>query len=1015
MPTLCLVPTPLRASRVARRLCDAEGGLLFGPRVLTPEDLVAGLLATVGEARPLLTPLAERVLAVEAGRAAGDPFAGLSPSSGLARAVAAAVAELRRGEVTAEAAQGAASDLEGRAAARLSSMGAVLAAYESRLAERGLLDRAAGLRAAADASRRGCTSLATADLSLLVVDGFYALAPGALDLVTSLAWRAGVTFFRLPYFPERPDLSSPAEPLVRRVEALHEISAQREMEVTFPQLDGRAPRLASLLAAVAGGPGGAPSSGTGGRVLGLAAPDERGEVEQAARLAARLLDEGFAPDEIAFLAPLPGELAAPLRRACAANGVPLACGKGAPLDRAQPVRAIRAALDAAPRLGRGAAEALAGSTYLGTPAPGRFGHWLDLAGAMEGRGDPEQALRARAARLTAAGAAGERAALLLAAGWLRELNGLLRPLGATEATARQRAGQLRALIQAMGARRRAARAEPEAARRDLGALSRLEECADSLAEALGLLGRGGERLGLAEWLSLLDLALGAASLPAAAEPAAGAVELWPLSEAPGLEVRAAILLGCNRGSWPPGPGSQPVLRDPEREAVNRYLRRAAVATWSARRAETDYLGFCAMAAAREVLAFTWSAEGGGPALLVAEALAAVGAAPEGSGVERGLEVARSEEEALRAAARLGRQGSGPEAVAALAAVSQALAARATSAIERGWVEAERRERVLARRAGTWAGGIPGPLLRELRRVLPEEWSPSLLETWAGCPYRLFLGLALGLPERESAGIDIDPRDEGSLAHAVMERFVARRAARGAWPLSGGEEDRAEARQVALELFASFEAAGRVGDPALWAARREMLLARIDRVVEAEARAHDGLVPQLLEHRFGGSTGAPPLVCEDGGDVVRLKGRIDRVDADGERLLVLDYKNARNRREREAQLSEEALGMTNFQVPAYVLAAAQALPGRARLQAGYALLRSAERVTPWSVEAGHPFLAVDEARRAEVRASGGRTFADQVVSAVRSIRQGGFPIASRDCTGCPYGAICRFQGAAEGGA
>ncbi len=68
MSTLCLVPTRLRASRAARRLCDAEGGLLFGPRVVTPEELVAGLLASAGDRRPVLSPLAERLLAVEAGR-----------------------------------------------------------------------------------------------------------------------------------------------------------------------------------------------------------------------------------------------------------------------------------------------------------------------------------------------------------------------------------------------------------------------------------------------------------------------------------------------------------------------------------------------------------------------------------------------------------------------------------------------------------------------------------------------------------------------------------------------------------------------------------------------------------------------------------------------------------------------------------------------------------------------------------------------------------------------------------
>jgi hypothetical protein len=42
----------------------------------------------------------------------------------------------------------------------------------------------------------------------------------------------------------------------------------------------------------------------------------------------------------------------------------------------------------------------------------------------------------------------------------------------------------------------------------------------------------------------------------------------------------------------------------------------------------------------------------------------------------------------------------------------------------------------------------------------------------------------------------------------------------------------------------------------------------------------------------------------------------------------------------------------------------------------------------------------------------RPFADAVVEAVRSVRAGALPIASRDCGGCPFGAVCRAQALAE---
>ncbi|HEY6002103.1 MAG TPA: hypothetical protein VIV57_04450, partial [Anaeromyxobacter sp.] len=63
MPALCIVATPLAAARAARRLCDAQGGLLFGPRVATLERLVPSILAASGDRRAVLSPLAERLLA----------------------------------------------------------------------------------------------------------------------------------------------------------------------------------------------------------------------------------------------------------------------------------------------------------------------------------------------------------------------------------------------------------------------------------------------------------------------------------------------------------------------------------------------------------------------------------------------------------------------------------------------------------------------------------------------------------------------------------------------------------------------------------------------------------------------------------------------------------------------------------------------------------------------------------------------------------------------------------------
>jgi len=170
-------------------------------------------------------------------------------------------------------------------------------------------------------------------------------------------------------------------------------------------------------------------------------------------------------------------------------------------------------------------------------------------------------------------------------------------------------------------------------------------------------------------------------------------------------------------------------------------------------------------------------------------------------------------------------------------------------------------------------------------------------------------------------------------------------------------------------------------------------ARLARLVAAEAARADGLTPALLEFRFGGGSGRAPLELADGGEVVRLQGRIDRVDASPERLLVIDYKNGRDGARHRPLLEPESFGVESFQVPLYLLAAQRELPGRAAA-ATFQLLKSAERLEP---REGAPDQAA---------------LAAAVLSTVRRIRAGDLPIRSRDCQGCPFGAVCRSQGVAE---
>jgi ATP-dependent helicase/DNAse subunit B len=351
-----------------------------------------------------------------------------------------------------------------------------------------------------------------------------------------------------------------------------------------------------------------------------------------------------------------------------------------------------------------------------------------------------------------------------------------------------------------------------------------------------------------------------------------------------------------------------------------------------------------------------------------------------------------------------------------------LSVRAADALARGEIEAERQQAVLAEATAPHAGGIDGLAADLLRERLPAEWTPSQLETYARCPFRAFTRLALRLPDEAEPDLEIDAREEGTLLHALLERYAADRVARGAWPPRGTEAELAEARALAEGVLVRFERQGRTGDPAVWAGKREAILSRLERIVRAEARDHDGLTPRLLEHAFGGDAAAPALVLSAEGDEVRLRGRIDRVDESADRLLVIDYKNARSGDAYLDLLEPEAFGVQSFQIPAYLMAAARALPGR-RAEATFALLRKAERLEavgfspgePPFGPSGDPPTGGEAGGEEEEGTAGAVPFATAVVRLVRRVRSGAFPIVSQGCDHCAYGAVCRFEGVAARGA
>ena len=166
------------------------------------------------------------------------------------------------------------------------------------------------------------------------------------------------------------------------------------------------------------------------------------------------------------------------------------------------------------------------------------------------------------------------------------------------------------------------------------------------------------------------------------------------------------------------------------------------------------------------------------------------------------------------------------------------------------------------------------------------WSASSLEAWRSCPVKWFV-------ERFLRAGEIDPRPEpiarGGLAHAALkstlERLRERTGSARLTPASLGL-----AKRLLGEALTEHEPLHplSVAPERLPGARRRLTV-DLERYLQCAAEQAGLFEPTHLELEFGfDEEGLPALELGDG---VYLRGRIDRVDIDGEQAIVYDYKGS----------------------------------------------------------------------------------------------------------------------------
>jgi ATP-dependent helicase/nuclease subunit B len=234
----------------------------------------------------------------------------------------------------------------------------------------------------------------------------------------------------------------------------------------------------------------------------------------------------------------------------------------------------------------------------------------------------------------------------------------------------------------------------------------------------------------------------------------------------------------------------------------------------------------------------------------------------------------------------------------------------------------------------------------------EPYSASRIERYVECGFKFYADNVLGIEDPDDVEVVPTPLETGSYVHDVLERFYAdlQDEAGDSVDLTAFDRDElaAHLREIAVEELrdADFDYDGLFYER--WKA--ELFAGLADgghTLYESSVKPHDapeqGLFatfldnelsrdgaarPHLFEAPFGeglpDSDAGPFTVERPDGSTVSIRGYIDRVDVsrDGEQptLTLYDYKTGR------APYMTKTTGGTKFQLPIYLLAAAEVLDG-----------------------------------------------------------------------------------------
>jgi RecB family exonuclease len=289
------------------------------------------------------------------------------------------------------------------------------------------------------------------------------------------------------------------------------------------------------------------------------------------------------------------------------------------------------------------------------------------------------------------------------------------------------------------------------------------------------------------------------------------------------------------------------------------------------------------------------------------------------------------------------------------------------------------------------GAIPGRLLPGLS---PERAiSASRLQTLLECPH-LFLFNHLGW--REPRGLPstggLEPMTYGSLFHGTAEAFYREHGDAFSAHKRSLPHWKAAARKTAESSFADFAESWPLAGEAVAAQQRDRLQRDLETLLDYDWK----LGPRTfvdVERVFGEPDALALRI--DAEQVIYLRGRIDRLDVQGDRQLVRDLKTGRPKPRRDKEAGP-TLGI-DLQLAVYGLVAQQ-------LAKEWGVPKKVDVAYVYPDGTGEHERAFREADFKEL----GEASKTWLSAAVGLLAEGAFPrtpVAKEDCRYCAFTAVC----------